>query len=149
MVIDLSDDAKTAAEVRRFRAAHPRIPVLGIFTAQAAASRIAQIPAFAPVRRSTTVDELVAAAQALLPALHPGVPGGGARALQKLQSLSPREMELLPLLAAGLTLHAAAKKLGITYKTADSYRSNLLRKLGIRDRIQLARFAIREGIIEA
>jgi len=62
--------------------------------------------------------------------------------------LSPRETELLPLLARGLTLREAASKMAVSYKTADSYRTSLLRKLGVRDRVELARFAIRERIID-
>lgn len=64
-------------------------------------------------------------------------------------SLSRRESELLPLLARGLSLRDAAKEMMVSYKTADSYRTNLLRKLGLRDRVELALYAIRERIIEA
>lgn len=62
--------------------------------------------------------------------------------------LSPRETELLPLLARGLTLRDAAASMSISYKTADSYRSSLLRKLNVHDRVELARYAIRQRIIE-
>lgn len=65
-----------------------------------------------------------------------------------LQKLSRREVELLPLLARGLTLRDAAAKLAVSYKTADSYRTSLMRKLGVKDRVELARLAIRERIIE-
>jgi two-component system response regulator NreC len=72
--------------------------------------------------------------------------GGGLRAPGVLP-LSPREAELLPLLAKGMTLREAAEAMAISYKTADSYRSNLFRKLGVHDRLELARYAIREKII--
>ena len=62
--------------------------------------------------------------------------------------LSRRETELLPLLARGLTLRDAATKMAVSYKTADSYRTSLLRKLGLHDRVELARYAIRERIVE-
>jgi DNA-binding NarL/FixJ family response regulator len=52
------------------------------------------------------------------------------------------------LLARGLTLREAASKMTVSYKTADSYRTSLLRKLGLRDRVDLARYAIREHIVE-
>ncbi len=61
--------------------------------------------------------------------------------------LSRREQELLPLLAQGMKLREAATKMTVSYKTADAYRTSLLRKLGIRDRVELARYAIREGIV--
>ncbi len=63
--------------------------------------------------------------------------------------LSSREAELLPLLARGLSLREAAAQMSIGYKTADSYRTSMLRKLGLRDRVGLVRYAIREGIIDA
>jgi len=64
------------------------------------------------------------------------------------ETLSRRESELLPLLARGLTLREAASQMTVSYKTADSYRTSLLRKLGVHDRVELARLAIRERIIE-
>ena len=64
-----------------------------------------------------------------------------------LSGLSPRESELLPLIARGMRLRDAAASMSVSYKTADSYRTSLLRKLGVRDR-ELARLAIRERIIE-
>lgn len=66
-----------------------------------------------------------------------------------LRQLSRREAELLPLLARGLTLREAAARMTVSYKTADSYRTSLLRKLGVRDRVELVRYAIREKIIDA
>ena len=62
--------------------------------------------------------------------------------------LSRRETELLPLLARGMTLREAAQEMTVSYKTADSFRTSLLRKLGLRDRVELARYAIREHIVD-
>lgn len=62
--------------------------------------------------------------------------------------LSRRETELLPLLARGMTLREAAQHMTVSYKTADSYRTSLLRKLGVRDRVELVRYAIRAKIVE-
>lgn len=72
---------------------------------------------------------------------------GSARAHEP-QRLSRRETELLPLLARGMTLREAAARMAVSYKTADSYRTSLLRKLGVHDRVELARYAIRAGVIE-
>lgn len=72
----------------------------------------------------------------------------GRVAADGLQTLSRREAELLPLLARGMTLREASEKMSVSYKTADSYRTSLLRKLGVRDRVELARLAIRERIID-
>ena len=63
--------------------------------------------------------------------------------------LSPRESELLPLLARGMKLRDSAARMSITYKTADSHRTRLMRKLGVQSRVELARYAIRKHIIDA
>ena len=70
------------------------------------------------------------------------------RARNGIGRLSPRETQLLPLLARGLTLREAAGKMTVSYKTADTYRTSLFRKLGLRDRVGLARYAIRQRIVE-
>jgi DNA-binding NarL/FixJ family response regulator len=73
---------------------------------------------------------------------------GGRHCANGLATLSRREMELLPLLARGMTLREAAARMAVSYKTADSYRTSLLRKLHVRDRVELARLAIREHVID-
>jgi len=45
-------------------------------------------------------------------------------------------------------LKEAASVLGISYKTADKQKASLMTKLDIHDRVQLARYAIREGLVE-
>ena len=67
---------------------------------------------------------------------------------ERLDALTPRERELMILMAQGFTLRAAARVMGVRYKTADSNRTNVLRKLGLRDRVDVARFAIRCGLLE-
>ncbi len=63
--------------------------------------------------------------------------------------LSPREQQLMKVLVAGKSLRKACEELEISYKTADKQKVSLMKKLDIHDRVSLARFAIREGIIEA
>jgi two-component system response regulator NreC len=63
--------------------------------------------------------------------------------------LTPREREILILVAEGHTNAEIAKKLFISEKTVQTHRSNILDKLGIHDRTELVRYAIRIGLIEA
>ncbi len=63
--------------------------------------------------------------------------------------LSPREQQLMKVLVVGKSLRQACEELQISYKTADKQKVSLMKKLNIHDRVSLARFAIREGIIEA
>jgi len=67
----------------------------------------------------------------------------------RLNLLSPRELELLRILAQGTSLKEAARLLGISPKTADKQKTSIMAKLDIHDRVELARYAIREGLIEA
>lgn len=62
-------------------------------------------------------------------------------------ALSRRERELLALLGKGATLKEAATHMRVSYKTADNQKTSLMRKLDIHDRVELARFAIREGLV--
>ena len=61
--------------------------------------------------------------------------------------LSPRERQVLQLVAEGKTTKEIAGVLGVSIKTADTHRARLMRKLDIHDTAGLVRFAIRRGLI--
>jgi DNA-binding NarL/FixJ family response regulator len=62
--------------------------------------------------------------------------------------LSPRESEVVKLIAEGLTSREIGAILHISDKTVERHRSNILDKLGLRDRVALTRYAIRRGLVE-
>jgi DNA-binding NarL/FixJ family response regulator len=62
--------------------------------------------------------------------------------------LSPRESEIVKLVAEGHTSKEIAELLVISEKTVERHRTNILEKLGMRDRVELTRYAIRRGLIE-
>jgi DNA-binding NarL/FixJ family response regulator len=62
--------------------------------------------------------------------------------------LTPRENEVLKLIAESHTSREIAELLVISEKTVERHRSNILEKLGARDRVALTRYAIRRGLIE-
>jgi DNA-binding NarL/FixJ family response regulator len=62
--------------------------------------------------------------------------------------LTPREAEIVKLIAEGHSSRQIAALLTISVKTVDRHRANILDKLGMRDRVQLTRYAIRRGLIE-
>ncbi|MGW2031157.1 response regulator [Streptomyces sp. NPDC001811] len=64
------------------------------------------------------------------------------------QILTPREEEVLKLVAEGHSSKEIAELLFISVKTVQRHRANLLQKLGLRDRLELTRYAIRVGLIE-
>ncbi len=64
------------------------------------------------------------------------------------EPLTPREQEVLKLIAEAHTNKQIGEVLHLSEKTVESHRGNLLRKLGMRDRVELVRYAIRRGLIE-
>ncbi len=62
--------------------------------------------------------------------------------------LTPREEEILKLIAEGNSTREIAAILFISGKTVDNHRANILQKLGLRDRLELTRYAIRSGLVE-
>jgi DNA-binding NarL/FixJ family response regulator len=63
--------------------------------------------------------------------------------------LTPRELEVLKLIAEANTSKEIAEELVISVKTVERHRQNILDKLGLRDRVELTRYAIRRGLIQA
>jgi DNA-binding NarL/FixJ family response regulator len=63
--------------------------------------------------------------------------------------LTPRELEVLKLIAEAHTSKEIAEELVISVKTVERHRQNILDKLGLRDRVELTRYAIRRGLIQA
>lgn len=66
-----------------------------------------------------------------------------------LNALSPREREVLQLSAEGYGNPEIAEKLFISPRTAETHRTNLMRKLALQSQTDLVRFSIRRGIIQA
>jgi DNA-binding NarL/FixJ family response regulator len=62
--------------------------------------------------------------------------------------LTPRELEIVKLIAEAHTNEQIALLLGISRKTVERHRENLMAKLGMRDRVELTRYAIRRGLVE-
>jgi DNA-binding NarL/FixJ family response regulator len=65
-----------------------------------------------------------------------------------LEPLTPRELEILKLIAEAHSTKEIADILVISPKTVERHRANILGKLGMRDRVELTRYAIRRGLIE-
>lgn len=65
-----------------------------------------------------------------------------------LARLTPRQLEVLTHLAHGDSVKQVARKLHLTEKAVDSHKYRIMRALDIHDRVHLARFAIREGLMQ-
>jgi len=72
----------------------------------------------------------------------------GGRGEEQFDVLTPRELQVLKLIAEAYTSKQIADALFISIKTVDRHRQNILDKLGMRDRVELTRYAIRRGLIQ-
>jgi DNA-binding NarL/FixJ family response regulator len=73
----------------------------------------------------------------------------GGRGEEQFDVLTPRELEVLKLIAEAHTSKEIANALFISIKTVERHRQNILDKLGMSDRVELTRYAIRRGLIQA
>jgi DNA-binding NarL/FixJ family response regulator len=64
------------------------------------------------------------------------------------EPLTPRDVEVLRLIAQGYTNREAAGVLGISVRTVESHRANIMDKLGLRGRAELVRYAREHGLLE-
>ena len=72
----------------------------------------------------------------------------GGQGEEQFDVLTPRELEVLKLIAEAHTSKEIAQLLFISIKTVERHRQNILDKLGMRDRVELTRYAIRRGLIQ-
>ena len=72
----------------------------------------------------------------------------GGRGEEQFDVLTPRELEVLKLIAEAYTSKQIADELFISVKTVERHRQNILDKLGMSDRVELTRYAIRRGLIQ-
>ena len=72
----------------------------------------------------------------------------GGRGEERFDVLTPREIEVLKLIAEAHTSREIASLLVISIKTVERHRQHILDKLGMRDRVELTRYAIRRGLIQ-
>ncbi|MFJ6785669.1 response regulator [Streptomyces yangpuensis] len=122
--------------------------------------RALQAGACGYVLKSVADRDLVSACRAAMrnePFLHPGAVTALIRNCldrgrhgedDRGRLLTPREEEVLKLVAEGHSSQQMAQLLFISIKTVHRHRANLLHKLGLRDRLELTRYAIRAGLVE-
>ncbi|MBK6440697.1 MAG: response regulator transcription factor [Actinomycetales bacterium] len=111
------------------------------------------------VHKSVADRDLISACRSALrgePFLYPGAVATlirsylsqGSEPGRDASLLTPREEEVLKLIAEGYSGKEIADLLFLSPKTVERHRANLLEKLGMRDRLELTRYAIRIGLIE-
>jgi DNA-binding NarL/FixJ family response regulator len=103
----------------------------------------------APAELGVAVEALLQGRTYLSPALSEDMMAGYVQELRMPQSqpLTPRQTEVLTLAAKGLSTKEIAIALGLSVKTVDTHRTNLMNQLDIHDLAGLVRYAARQGLI--
>jgi two-component system response regulator NreC len=161
IVLDIAMPGLSGLEVtRRLRAELPavQVVVLTMHADREYVTEVVQAGAAGYVLKQAAAQELVGALRAVRDGgayLHPAATraliGDYLRRCDEppADGLTPREREVLRQVALGLNNRAIANALGISVKTVEAHRANLLAKLNMHDRTELVRYAIRTGLISA
>jgi DNA-binding NarL/FixJ family response regulator len=151
-----------AARQIRARFPHMRIVILSMFDSEAYVVEALSAGASAYVLKSSTTEELVAAVREVLAgkrylstslsdraiqAYIQYVQSAKAGELDVVETLTPREREVLHLTAQGYTNAEIAKMLMLSSRTVETHRAHMMRKLGFHSQVDLVRFALERGIL--
>jgi DNA-binding NarL/FixJ family response regulator len=131
-----SHDADAGAALKALRASRPATPLIvvgGSFDERTAAATL----------RAGAEDFV---AKTNLGRLRPAIESA-IRIRRPLEKLSPRQLEVLCLVAEGHTTRAIAFKLNLSAKTVDTHRGEVMKRLGIHDVVGLVRYAVRVGLV--
>jgi two-component system response regulator NreC len=164
VVMDISMPGMTGIEAtERIRQELPSVQVLGLtmHEEESYVFRMLRAGGAGYVLKRAAAEDLVSAVRAAYRGeafLYPSVARvvvqdfldrAAAREEQaSLDGLTPRERQVLTLIAEGLTNQEIAKRLYISIKTVQTHRAHILEKLNLHDRTELVRYAIRKGLIE-
>ncbi len=154
-ILDVSMPKLTGLQAARQLIAHRpalRIVMLSMHDNEQFYEEAVRAGASGYVLKSEADEVLVEACRAVLrgaPFQYPRTGRAGARRDASSAPLTPRETEIVKLIAEGHTAREIAEILFIAEKTVDRHRTNVFAKLELDDRVALTRYAIRHGLIEA
>ena len=164
VVLDLSMPELNGLDATRLilrDAPRTQVLVLTMHRSEELAHQVIRAGARGYVLKSDADRELVAAVDGLRqrrsfrsPSLRTPAMGGpgnaqGEEGAKDGGDLTPREREIVQLVAEGRSSKQVAELLGISVKTVESHRTNIMRKLRIRSVSELVRYAVRNGLILA
>ncbi len=155
-------DVNGIEATRRIKGSHPQTAVLALTMYEDDQYFFEMLRAGASgyVPKRAAPDELVSAIRAvsrgevfLYPSLagrlvHDYLQRGGAEEQTPVGQLTPREQQVLTLIAEGLSNGEIADRLVISAKTVDRHRENIMRKLNLHSRVDLVKYALRKGLID-
>lgn len=158
LLVDLTMPGLNGLEaIARARAVSPstRVLVLSMHSAADFVRPALRAGALGYLVKGAGLDALVAAVRSVARG-EPFIDPAAERVMQldpesgdedELSTLTPREREVLQLVAEGRTNREIAARLGLSPKTVDTHRGSVMRKLGVHDAQALTRFAVRRGLV--
>jgi DNA-binding NarL/FixJ family response regulator len=159
-ILDVSMPKLTGLQAARHLAEHRpgvRVLILSMHENEEFFFEALRVGASGYVLKSAAEQDLVAACRAALrgePFLYPRAVDALIRAFLDSDGkgdadpLTPRETEVVKLIAEGHTSREIGEVLTISEKTVERHRANILEKLGLRDRVALTRYAVRRGLVD-
>jgi DNA-binding NarL/FixJ family response regulator len=142
---------------QRLKEAHPKthVIVLSMYKDEEYVAGALKAGATGYVLKDATEDELRMAIDAarrrqvfISPAISHMLVGPFVQAREEPEPLTPRQKQVLTLLARGLTAKQVAAQLDLSTKTVETHRAMLMERLGIRNLPALVLYAVRNGLIE-
>ncbi len=159
LILDLSMPGIGGLEtLRRIRAKDPsaRVLVFTMHDSETLILRAMEAGAAGYLTKQSGIGQMVAAVRAVAqgklyidPEYVPDLIRQRIKPADPLLTLSPREFQLFQLLAEGHSVNEIADILSISPKTVGVHHTNIMKKLDVQNSAQLARLAIRHGIIQA
>lgn len=148
----------TATRIRS-RFPETRVLILSVHAGEEYVTQALRAGASGYLLKDATPTELEFALRSVMRGetyLSPGVSGAivekylrnGEPATGPLDAITPRQREILQLIAEGRSTKEMAARLGVSIKTVETHRALLMERLGIHDIAGLARFAVRTGLVE-
>ncbi len=160
LILDITLPGKSGLEVlKELKSAHPRLPILilTVHPEDEFAKRVLKAGASGYVNKESAGEELVKAAkkafdggkyvsQALAEKLAVDLETDSEK--QPHERLSDREYEVMCMIASGKTVSQIGAQLSLSVKTISTYRTRLLRKMGMKTNAALTRYAVKNELID-
>lgn len=159
VILDIALPGIGGIEVlRRIKARTPSLPVLmlSMHPEEHYAERTLKLGASGYLSKQHFPDDVIGAIHKvarggtyLSPTLAGDIPSAlrAADARMPHETLSPREHQVMSMIATGKTVGAIAKELSLSVKTIDTYRAHILLKLNLRNNVAIARYALECGLV--
>lgn len=160
VIVDIGMPGRSGLDlIRDIRSAKPEVPVLVVsaHSERDYAVRALKLGASGYVSKQSAPDTLVSAVKRVLaggryvsPALAEHLAGALAGGIPEVShdALSNRELQVLKMIANGMTLKEIGAELALSEKTVATYRARISEKMGLPTNVDLTRYAMRHGLVE-